>query len=245
MAASTSRMQNSPVWGAEPPSRGFPAGTRSLPVPAPLLGALLVEITDVAELKCTLRFLWYAAQVKGHPKAVPSAALESDDVLAAALGSAEEVRRGLALAVERGTLLRGHAGSLLLNTPAHQQAAASGTPALVASPPPEPLEYGEQPNIFVFYEDNIGQLTPLVADELRDAEQTYPAEWIEAAFREAVDHNKRSWRYISRVLERWAAEGRGPADAKDMGRQGKHGEPGRHPETVTAAEYLRRGRFSR
>src|SRR5690348_6777256 len=47
----------------------------------------------------------------------------------------------------------------------------------------------ERPNIFVLYEQNIGLLTPLIAEELKDASSQYPMEWIEAAFREAVSHN--------------------------------------------------------
>ena len=66
----------------------------------------------------------------------------------------------------------------------------------------------QRPNIFVLYEQNIGPLTPLLAEELMEAEDTYPAAWIEDAFREAVELNKRSWRYIQRILERWAAEGK-------------------------------------
>jgi DNA replication protein len=60
----------------------------------------------------------------------------------------------------------------------------------------------------VLYEQNIGPLTPLLAEELMDAERTYPASWLEDAFREAVELNKRSWRYVQRILERWAAEGK-------------------------------------
>jgi DnaD/phage-associated family protein len=66
----------------------------------------------------------------------------------------------------------------------------------------------QRPNIFVLYEQNIGPLTPLLAEELMKAEDTYPVSWIEDAFREAVELNKRSWRYIQRILERWAAEGK-------------------------------------
>ena len=47
------------------------------------------------------------------------------------------------------------------------------------------------------------------AEELLDAEQTYPAEWIEEAFRIAVTNNVRRWVYVRRILERWADEGRG------------------------------------
>lgn len=66
----------------------------------------------------------------------------------------------------------------------------------------------ERPNIFILYEQNIGLLSPLIADELRDAADTYPAEWIETAFREAVLHNKRKWSYIRAILRRWETEGR-------------------------------------
>ncbi|MFL5629178.1 MAG: DnaD domain-containing protein [Ktedonobacteraceae bacterium] len=65
-----------------------------------------------------------------------------------------------------------------------------------------------RPNIFKLYEDNIGLLTPLVADHLRDAADHYPEEWIEAAFREAVQHNIRKWSYISAILRNWETEGR-------------------------------------
>ena len=66
----------------------------------------------------------------------------------------------------------------------------------------------ERPNIFVLYEQNIGLLSPLLADELKDAADQYPAEWIEAAFLEAVQHNKRKWSYIRAILRRWETEGR-------------------------------------
>ncbi|MBV9691927.1 MAG: DnaD domain protein [Ktedonobacteraceae bacterium] len=66
----------------------------------------------------------------------------------------------------------------------------------------------ERPNIFVLYEQNIGLLSPLIADELKDAADQYPAEWIESAFREAVQQNKRSWKYIRAILRRWETEGR-------------------------------------
>ena len=216
-----------------PGGAGFETGVRSLPVPAPLLGSLLAEIDDMAELKCTLRFLWHAAQVKGSPKAVPMPTLEADGVLVAALGSSEEVRRGLRLACVRGTLLEA-SGRYLLNTPENRRSAARLTPEPTAAPPPEPV-VAERSNVFALYEANVGMLTPMLAERLREAEAAYPAEWIEGAIREAAERNARSWRYIATILERWATEGRG--------RKG-HGESGRHPETATAADLLRRRRLS-
>jgi len=66
----------------------------------------------------------------------------------------------------------------------------------------------ERPNVFVLYEQNIGALTPMLVEELRDAEKTYPARWIEEAIKIAVENNVRRWRYISTILERWRQEGR-------------------------------------
>jgi DNA replication protein len=89
----------------------------------------------------------------------------------------------------------------------------------------------ERPNIFVLYEQNIGLLTPLIAEELRDAEKTYPADWVEEAFRIAVEHNVRRWRYVCSILERWATEGKDSGKAttspeKDRRRyiEGKYAE---------------------
>jgi DnaD/phage-associated family protein len=73
----------------------------------------------------------------------------------------------------------------------------------------------DQPNIFALYEQNIGPLTALLSEDLMEAEQTYPAAWIEAAFREAVRRNKRNWSYIRAILERWQTEGKDEIDRRD------------------------------
>lgn len=207
---------------------GFSVSTKSVPVPAPVLGSLLAEIDDVAELKCTLRFLWHAAQVSGSPKAVPAALLTQDSILLDALGSGAAVARGIEQAVSRGILID-WSGWYLLKTPQNERAAAGLGPA--------PTVVGEsrraKPNIFKLYEANIGMLTPLIADELKSAEDEFSEVWIEAAIREAAASNAHSWRYIAAVLERWKREGKGT---------NLRGESGRHSETVTAAEYLERRR---
>jgi DnaD/phage-associated family protein len=70
-----------------------------------------------------------------------------------------------------------------------------------------------RPNIYRLYEENIGPLTPLIAEQLRDAEQTYPAQWIEDALRIAVENNARRWSYVEAILKRWQEGGRD--DRKD------------------------------
>ena len=63
------------------------------------------------------------------------------------------------------------------------------------------MEVESRPNIYTLYEENIGPLTALIAEELREAEETYPADWIEEAFREAVRMNKRNWKYVHAILK--------------------------------------------
>lgn len=87
----------------------------------------------------------------------------------------------------------------------------------------------ERPNIFALYEQNIGALTAILAEDLMEAETEFPAVWIEDAFREAVRQNKRSWKYILAILNRWQAEGRDEIPRRTDGRAGP-AEPDRDAE---------------
>jgi DnaD/phage-associated family protein len=73
----------------------------------------------------------------------------------------------------------------------------------------------QRPDIYTLYEQNIGPLTPILSERLREADQLYPAEWIEAAFTEAVNYNRRSWAYISRILENWATDGKNAKNGQE------------------------------
>ena len=146
--------------------------------------------------------------------------------LARAGGEGQPLDCGLALAVERGSLLRVEAGGdgrseelYLLATPHNRRAAQelAGSELRLDEPLPAATPV-QPPNIFALYEENVGGITPLIADDLKDAEERYPPQWIEAAFREAVAMNKRSWRYIHSILKRWEAEG---PDYEEAGRDPK------------------------
>jgi DnaD/phage-associated family protein len=85
------------------------------------------------------------------------------------------------------------------------------------------------------YEENIGPLTPLIADALKDAEGLYSDEWVAEAIELAVKNNKRNWKYCEAVLKRWKEDGR-------HGQKDKQ-EPGKNSERYTKsefAEYLKR-----
>lgn len=67
----------------------------------------------------------------------------------------------------------------------------------------------EHHSIFDLYEQNIGVLSPIMTKTLEEAGAQYPPEWIADAFREAAEHNARTWKYVERILKRWRSEGRG------------------------------------
>jgi DNA replication protein len=147
----------------------------------------------------------------------------------------ERLRAALELALARGTLLRVRVrvdGEVVawyfFNTPRSQRAIArlmagetsperlielEGPAGAARDGDPDArqplLVEIERPNIFTLYEQNVGLLLPMLAEELQDAAERYPAEWLEAAFREAVQQNKRSWSYIRAILKRWETDGKG------------------------------------
>lgn len=194
---------------------GFPPGkVRSAILPEPVFTELVPLIDDLAELKLTLHVLWRLGRQQSKVRYLRRADLASDQVLLSGLGDApaELLNRALARTVERGTLLRVEAAIgdtseelYFANTPRGRAAVET----IARGEWPDGLESAGRSNIFTLYEQNVGLLTPLIADELREAERDYPAEWIEEAFREAVSANKRSWKYIRTILERWDNEGRG------------------------------------
>ncbi|MBL7065383.1 MAG: DnaD domain protein [Anaerolineae bacterium] len=194
---------------------GFPAGkVRSASIPEPVFTELVPIVDDLAELKLTLHVLWRLGQQRGRVRYLRRADLAADQVLLSGLGDAPTGALNAALerAVERGTLLRVEATIGEMTEELYFANTARGRAAVEAIARggwPDELESAARPNVFTLYEQNIGLLIPLIADELRQAEKDYPAEWVEEAFREAVSLNKRSWKYIRAILERWRTEGRG------------------------------------
>jgi DnaD/phage-associated family protein len=197
---------------------GFPSGRLEFtPVPNILFSALLPDIDDLDELKVALHIIAALYRKKGYPRYLKFADLLSNPALMQSIGSEDSLREALKKAVARGTLLNlsfDEDEIYLLNDGPGRQALAridSGEldlPGLkTIRPLPAPAE--PLPDIFTLYEQNIGMLTPLIADELRDAEKNYPADWIRDAIKEAALQNKRNIKYITKILENWSVEGRG------------------------------------
>ncbi|MBZ0302695.1 MAG: DnaD domain protein [Anaerolineae bacterium] len=204
---------------------GFKAGKyRHIKVPVPFFSDLLPLIDDLAELKVTLFCLWAMAQKDGAYRYLRDRDFlnrpELFESLRAAvpdMDPAETLGAALRRAVERGTLLRVEVVLDRSAEPLYFMNSASGRSAAEsveagrwqpgdAHNPVEILP--ERPNVYQLYEANIGSITPMIADELKDAEAEFPGFWLEEAVRLAVEHNKRSWRYIRAILDRWEREGR-------------------------------------
>ena len=168
---------------------------------------LLKEIEDAAELKVTLYALWRAEHIEGNFRA-----LCETDFGPESLGlNLKEIQRGLGKAVERGALLKSTHGTdvfYFLNSPRGRLAAeafAKGDWRESARVMSAPVK---KSNIFKLYEENIGALTPLLSDMLREAEKNYPAAWFEEAFEIAVSRNIRNWKYVEAILARWKEKGK-------------------------------------
>ena len=214
---------------------GFPAGkTPYVPLPQTFFTSILPGVEDIGELKLTLYLFQLLYRKRGAPRCVSDRELLADRYIASGVAAqgrsaragGTAARRAGAIRRARYAVARARAGRwrdrlmVLLQyrpqPPGRRQIAAwrAGAEALLDLEGDEDHDSGrmlievERPTIFLLYEQNVGLLTPLVAEELREAEERYPAEWIEEAFRLAIQQNKRKWSYIRAILKRWETEGK-------------------------------------
>lgn len=196
---------------------GFTSGIEV--VPTQFFEELLPDIESFAELKVTAFAFHLLNQFEGDPRFLfRDDFSEQTQFMKGLSEDPDEAEKlldeGLDAAEERGTLLKAlyaEKSLYFLNSP-------RGRAGL------EKLENGElvpdsfvhlnvqtelfRPTIFKLYEENIGPLTPMIADVLRDCEKDYPYEWINDAVQEAVINNARSWRYIESILKNWKENGK-------------------------------------
>jgi DnaD/phage-associated family protein len=204
---------------------GFPARMQFTPVPNFFLSRLLPQISDIAELKTILHIFQTLYHKRGYPRFTTYKELLANKSLMSSFKGAatppdEVLRHALEMATKRGTIIHvvlDRDGTpedvYFLNTESDRQIMAkiqNGELILSGLKAKEPayVDTEEPLDIFTLYEQEIGMLTPMIAEELREAEKLYPETWIKDAINEAIALNKRNWRYIERILERWSAEGK-------------------------------------
>ncbi len=203
---------------------GFPSGKiRQTNIPNQFFSDLLPQINSLSEMRVILYAFWALSQREGQVRYLRLVDFLNDSEFMTGMGAtltlaSEGLIEGIEQAVARGVFLHvsvesaeGVTDLYFMNTE-KGRAAVEGIMQGEWRPNPdqdEPITLMlERPNIFVLYEQNIGSLTPLIADQLRDAEQIYPLEWIRDAIELAVENNARKWRYVLSILERWRQEGK-------------------------------------
>ncbi len=210
----------------EAPFGGFATGGAATTLPAQLFVEVLPEIEDEAELRVTLYALYAVQRRRGQLRAVRGRDLATEAPLVNSLerlGGLDTLAPALGRAVERGTLLGcplddGDTLYFVNNEGGRRNLLRVQSGALTvpgAAPLVVPVVRREGPA--QVYEQEIGTITPSVAEALAEATDRYPEQWIVDALREAAKANARSWRYADAILRRWDEEGREAKDATTTG----------------------------
>jgi DNA replication protein len=223
--------------------KGFPARAEVTPLPNIFFTEVLPNIENLTEAKAVMQVFFLLSRRKGYPRFVSFKELNSDPVLAKGLrhlvpATGDLLKQALELAVRDGILLHvpvdmsGQPEDLyFINNQAEKDTIAKivqGTLKIpdVAVRKEEEPEVPQPSDIYNLYEQNIGMLTPILAEELQEAEHRYPAEWIQEAFREALMANVRNWKYIHSILKRWEREGK--KDGKSVRDSRKERDPDKY-----------------
>ena len=206
------------------PFDGFRDKQRYYSLPAEFFSHVVPQIDNLAELKLTLFCFWAIWQAEGDFRYLTYNSLAINTELRHSLQTADPAADfhtllddALARAVQRKTLLEaritppsGPVTLYILNTEKgrlNAEQLAAGHYQEVTIHDIELLP--DRPNIFRLFEREIGQtITHMLAEDLKDAEQEFPHEWIVDAIKEAVAHNKRNWRYVRAILDNWQQKGR-------------------------------------
>lgn len=225
--------------------QGFSGGKpRTISLPTEFITELLPLIDDLAVLKVVLFTFYIVQQREGKFRYARLSDYAQDSALRESLHVINSAREphsdtlsdamsdilsdALAKAVAQGALL--HA-EITLHNGTEQLYFINAEPGRVAimqinaghwqaGDDQLPVEIlPERPNIYRLYEENIGALTPLIVDALKDAEKEYPQGWVEEAIQLAVEKNARNWRFIAAVLKRREAEGNNGGSAKKPAEQ--------------------------
>ena len=214
-----------PSASSVPPFEGFLAGGKAIGLPAQLFTELLPLIEDEAELRVTLYTLFAIKRRQRGLRAVRGSELAAERPLLEALrccGGTAALAPALTGAVARGALLSAplEDGDALYfaNDEAGRRermrvlAGAVRLPEGPLATPPQEAAPAASPGRI--YEQEIGALTPGVAEALAAAAEQYHEDWIADALRLAARHNARSWAYAEAILRRWESEGRGGEDGE-------------------------------
>ena len=227
-----------------PEFEGFTGKSKlNINIPEEFFTRVLPVIDDPAELKCILFVFWYLQTREENTGYATRSEMLTDPVVPGAFGvDSKDREKKFSAAIQKGVKHRvlltaslDNEEYIFINSPrgvallqglnsGDWQAKGTGLPAISLA--------DERPNIFTLYEQNIGVLTPIIADTLVDAEKTYPSAWIEEAMKIAVERNARNWRFIEAILRSWKEKGRDEKDQRPAAESRKRDSEGEFGEFV-------------
>jgi len=204
--------------------RGFPPRPDVTPLPNIFFSEVLPRMESMPEIKVVMQVFFLLSRKKGYPRFISLDELNNDPVLARGLGGLdgnvhEIIIKALDDAVKHGVVLHipidveGKPDeAYFINNEAEKDTISQISEGKLKIPRViirelEKVTAQQPSDIYNLYEQNIGMLTPILAEELQEAEHRYPPEWVQEAFRIALRSNIRSWKYIHGILKRWEREG--------------------------------------
>ena len=219
------------------------------PIPVSFFTKAIKYVKDLGQLKIILYMFWRHNKSEGSRTYITFDTIAEDMTFMDSLGETktaqlESLNHGLQLSVEQNLLLKApvtikdkNQEIYMLNTPESQKVISAIQKGnwIISDDETFPIRLDlELPNIFTLYEENIGPITPMIADALKEIENLYPPNWIEEAFEEATKNNVRKFRYIEAILQNWQKEGRN--DRTDR-RSSKKSEKEDDPERYIKGEF--------
>jgi len=192
-------------------------------IPEVFFQDILPDIDHLGELKVTLYFFWRYSHMESSVRFLQWSQILKDQRFMAGMGKTlagaiQYLEESLDRSVQRGTLLMAaleiednRETLYFINSPKSRAAVDAIKKGEWRFPRDNDEQFEpliESPNIFRLYEENIGPLTPLIADAIGDAQDDFAENWIAEAIQIAAENNVRNWKYIDAILKRWQQEGK-------------------------------------
>ena len=192
-------------------------------IPHEFFSEILPNINNLYELKTILYILWFIENNDLEYPFITIEQLKNDELYLSGLGNhktdqLKHLHESIKQAVDDGILINPNQENPITKVDCYFLNELKGQEAVeLLIKGVLKIELGVdnsfrltkvKPNIFQIYEENIGIITPVIANALIELEKEYPVNWIEEAMKEAVKSNIRKLRYIEAILKNWKEEGR-------------------------------------
>jgi len=197
---------------------GFRTGSKAVAIPVEFFSELLPALNNAIEIRVVLHVIYMIFRKSGRIRAVSFDEIANEAPLKLALVEDVyrfQIKEALDKGVQVGALLEcklsDHGFLYFLNNEGgrrqYQQVQTGVLSFSVDSQIVASVNLNKTTPT-IAYEQEIGTLTPRIAEAIREAEGIYPTEWIVEALNLASTNNARSWRYVDAILKRWDKEGR-------------------------------------